>query len=57
MKKYTENNTSENLKSYKKHINFYSKAYKKERKKYYEKLDLKNVTYNKEFWKTIKPFL
>ena len=57
MKKYTENNTSENLKSYKKHINFYSKVYKKERKKYYEKLDLKNVTYNKEFWKTIKPFL
>ena len=57
MKKYTENNTSENLKSYKRHINFYGKVYKKERKKYYEKLDLKNVTYNKEFWKTIKPFL
>ena len=30
---------------------------KKERKKYYEMLDLKNVTDNKEFWKTVKPFL
>ena len=25
--------------------------------KYYEKFDLKNATYNKEFWKTVKPFL
>ena len=31
--------------------------YKKERKIYYEKLDLNKVTDNKEFWKTIKPFL
>ena len=30
---------------------------KKERKKYYEMLDLKNMMDNKEFWKTVKSFL
>ena len=47
--KYVKNKTNENLKSYKKQSNFCSKLYKKERKKYYEMLDLKNVTDNKEF--------
>ena len=47
--KYVKNKTNENLKSYKKQRNFCSKLYKKERKKYYEMLDLKNVTDNKEF--------
>ena len=49
--KYVKNKTNE------KQRNFCSKLYKKERKKYYEMLDLKNVTDNKEFWKTVKPFL
>ena len=34
-----------------------SKLYKKERKNYYNSLDIKNITDNKQFWKTIKPFL
>ena len=55
--KYVKNKTNENLKSNKKQRNFCSKLYKKERKKYYEMLDLENVTDSKEFWKTIKPFL
>ena len=55
--KYVKNKTNENLKSYKKQRNFCSKLYKKERKKYYEMLDLKNVTDNDELWKTVKPFL
>ena len=38
--KYVKNKTNENLKSYKKQRNFCSKLYKKERKKYYEMLDL-----------------
>ena len=33
------------------------RLYKKERKKYYANLDLKNITDNKRFWKTIKTFL
>lgn len=31
-----------------------SKLFKKERKKYYKKLDLKSMTDDEEFWKTIK---
>ena len=45
------------LKLYKKHKNFCSKLYKKERRKYYESLDMKNVLDSKEFWKTMRPFL
>ena len=41
----------------KKHENFCSKLYKKERKKFYSQLDIKNVTDDKLFWKTMKPFL
>ena len=55
--KYVKNKTNKNLKSYKKPRNFCSKLYKKERKKYYEMLGLNNVTDNKQFWKTVKPFL
>ena len=55
--KYLKNRTNENLKSYKKQRNFCSKLYKKERKKYYERLDLNNVTNDIKFWKTVKPFL
>ena len=55
--KYVKNKTNEDLKSYKKQRSFCSKLYKKERKKYYERLDLNNVTDNKKFWKTVKPFL
>lgn len=39
-----------------KNRNFCSKIYEKEMKKY-EMLDLRNVTDNKEFQKTVKPFL
>ena len=39
--KYVKNKTSENLKSYKRQINFCSKLYKKERKNYYERLNIK----------------
>ena len=34
-----------------------SRFYKKESKSYYTNLDLKNITDNKRFWKTMKPFL
>ena len=47
--KYVKNKTNENSKPYKKQRNFCNKLYKKERKKYYERLDLNNVTDNKKF--------
>ena len=45
------------MNKYKKHKNFCSKLYKKERKKFYSQLDIKNITDNKLFWKTMNPFL
>ena len=54
--KYLKTKTPENLKIYKKHRNFCSKLYKKERKKFYNALSLKKVTDNKLFWNTVKPF-
>ena len=54
--KYYRDSTVENGNKYKKQ-NFCSKLYKKKRKKFYSNLDIKNVTDNKLFWKTMKPFL
>ena len=45
-----KNNSLENLVAYRKHKNYCSKLYKKERKKYYENLDNKNITDNKKFF-------
>ena len=55
--KYISNSTVENMNKYKKHKKFCSKLYKKERKKFYSQLDIENITDNKLFWKTMKPFL
>ena len=55
--KYVRSKASENLKSSKNKEILSSKLYKKERKKYYEKLDLSNATDNKKIWKAVKPFL
>ena len=52
---YFKNKTFENLRNYKKQKNFCSKLYKKEKRQYYNNLDLRKVTDNKLFWKTIKP--
>ena len=43
-------------KAYKKQKNYCSRLYKKERKRYYTNLDVRNVTDNKKFWRTMKPF-
>ena len=51
------NFTPNNSMAYKKQRNYCSRLYKKERKKYYAKLNVKKVMDNKEFWKTVKPFL
>ena len=43
--------------SFKKQKSICSKLYKKEREKYYDALNIKNVTDNKQFWKTNPFFL
>ena len=55
--KYFKNKSENNYLAFKKQRNFCSKLYKKDRKKYYNSLDIKNITDKKQFWKTIKPFL
>ena len=42
---------------YKIQRNFCSKLYKKERKNYYDSLNVKNITDNKKFLHTVKPFI
>ena len=55
--KYLKNSNFINLRTFKKQKNYCTKLYKKERKKYYSNLDINNITDNKKFWKTLKPFL
>ena len=43
------------MKKYKKLENFCSRLYKKERKKYFDTLDVNKITDNKAFWKNIQP--
>ena len=42
--------------AFKKHRNFCNHLYKRERKMFYSNLGPKNITDNKTFWKTMKPF-
>ena len=40
----------------KKHKNYCNRLYKRERRNYYSNLNLNNITDNKKFWNTVKPF-
>ena len=53
--KYHKSPTVANKKSYTKHRNFCVSLLKKERKKYYNNLDLKVIEDNKKFWQNVKP--
>ena len=53
--KYNKNRT-ENWDSYKKQRNFCVNLLKKTKKDYFNDLNIKNITDNKAFWKTIKPY-
>ena len=55
--KFFKNKTKESMVKYKKQRNFCSRLNRREKKKYYSNLDIKNVTDNRLFWKTIKPLL
>ena len=55
--KYHKTKSIGDYNNYKKQRNFCSKLYKKERKNFYENLNISNITDNKKFWKTLKPFL
>ena len=55
--KYLKNRNPENKMVYRKQKNYCSRLYKIERKRYYSNLNLKTITDNKRFFKTMKPFL
>ena len=54
-KRYYKNPTDGNKTAYKKHRNFCVSLVKKEKKNYYNKLDLKIFDDNRKFWQGIKP--
>ena len=53
--RYIRNPTQTNETIYKRFRNYCVNLFKKEKKKYYENLDIKSFTDNKLFWRTIKP--
>ena len=54
--KFLKNPNAINKATYKKHRNYVTRLFKKEKKFYYNNLDTNLITDNKKFWKTIKPF-
>ena len=55
--KYLKKSALENFNKFRKQKNFCSRLYKKERRKFLDKLDIKLVTDNKKFQTNIKRFL
>ena len=54
--KYHKHKTDEYKLLYKKQKNYVSRLYKKERRRFFENLDIKSFLDNKKFWKNVKPF-
>ena len=53
--KYYSDKLPESERVFKKQRNYTNKLLKKEKKKYFANLDVKNYMDNKKFWKTVKP--
>ena len=47
--------SAENEYNYKKHRNYCTKLFKREKKKFYNNIDISLVTDNKKFWQTVRP--
>ena len=56
-KRFYKSKCLEDKYAFKKQRNYCNRLYKRERRKYFNNLNLKNITDNKIFWKTVKPFL
>ena len=54
--KFMKYKTPDLDRAFKKQRNYTNKLLKKEKKRYLSNLDMKNVTDNKKFWQTMKPF-
>ena len=53
--RYNKNQTIENWNEFRKHRNSCVKLFRREKRIYYNNLDISLVTDNKKFWKTVKP--
>ena len=53
--KYYNTNKGEDLIALKKQRNFVTRLYKIEKKKFFNKMDIKNFTDNAKFWKNVNP--
>ena len=53
--RYYRDRLPESLKAFKKQRNFTNRLLKKEKRKYFVNIDLKNYTDNRKFWCTVKP--
>ena len=53
--KFHKSKTMDDLATFRKQRNYVSRLYKKQRKKFYNNLDLKNFMDNKTFWKNVHP--
>ena len=54
--KYNEDRAAENWNNFRKQRNSCVKLFRKEKRNYYNNLDISLVTDNKKFWTTVKPF-
>ena len=54
--KFIEERNIENRSEYKRQHNFRSDLLKQFKKRHFNRLNVNDVTENKKFWKTIKPF-
>ena len=53
--RYNKNRTEENERAFKKQRNWCVKLLRKTKCNYYQNLDLKNLSDNRKFWRTVKP--
>ena len=54
--KFNKERDSENWSEYKRQRNLCSNLLKESKKRHFNNLNMKDITENKQFWKTIKPF-
>ena len=55
--KYQKTRSAVHKENFKKYKNYCHRLYKRERKRYYESLNLSKISDNKKFWNAMKPFL
>ena len=53
--KYYKSKTLDDRDAFKKQRNYVSRLYKKQRKRFYNSIDLRNFTDNRKFWKNVNP--